>query len=579
MADGKRKGKKSKKSKRSASVPLISDIDETNTEEFGDFQEAEMMEQQSTSTAQTPTSNPMSAVKIPPPPTKQSSVAPNATEEESTSNAPVETCTELCIRFLGYLDPYNNPDHAEVAMTAYKYFQQEGMVVRRMRLGAETIYKFSFLKPVPKVGNSLRFMEEGEMVDVPLYEWEDNRNEEKKRGTLLTFKQANEGMLKLMPPKEFDKAIQTANLTLIIPTKLQHVKNARRTFNGNRYCVVDTPDDMKTIPTSISLRHPVNGIIYPITVDFYGKEVFCDRCSAFHTTRCPELVEFYAAVEERKEMVKTQQIKSKVYGDSTLRHMDPLGLRSEVSAMSGGGLGQVIQASLDDPTNMYDNNIIFGGTNDIKDQNFPTNEAFAANVDASLQKLETAANGVPEKKFYLAQQQPIREDEGNAFPDTDRRIRELYLKESYQILAEKVDNVETIPIRYEVDATGHPTEEGTRCIIDQLDTMLPSQDLIWNERHIYSESAYRRVEGIYRYGCNKCLYHGKKISREKNCHQLLCDKCHDEVVLRAKEPNQLLNDITVRVVAANERRFQKNFPPSKRTKLANATSADDLTVG
>ena len=405
MADGKRKSKKNKKSKRSASVPLISDVDESNTE-FGDFQEAEIMEQQSTSTAHTPTANPLMAVKIPPPPTKQALVenqVPNATEEQSTSNEPVESCTELCIRFLGYLDPFNNPDHAEVAMTAYRYFQQEGMVVRRIRLGAETIYKFSFLKPVPKVGNSLQFMEEGEMVDVPLYEWKEDRKDEKKRGTLLTFKQANEGMLKFMPPKEFDKAIQAANLTLIIPTKLQHVKNARKTFNGNRYCVVDTPDDMKTIPTSISLRHPVNGIVYPITVDFYGKEVFCDRCSAFHTTRCPELVEFYAALDERKEMVKTQQIKSKVYGDSTLRHMDPLGLRSEVSAMSGGGLGQIIQASLDDPTNMHENNIIFGGTNDIKDQNFPTNEAFAANVDASLQKLENAAKGAPDKKFYLAQ--------------------------------------------------------------------------------------------------------------------------------------------------------------------------------
>ena len=82
-------------------------------------------------------------------------------------------------------------------------------------------------------------------------------------------------------------------------------------------------------------------------------------------------------------MVRTQQVKSKVYGDSTRGQLDSLGLGSKVSAMSEGGLGQVIQASLDDPTNMYDNNS-FGGTNDIKGHNFPKNEAFATNVDASL---------------------------------------------------------------------------------------------------------------------------------------------------------------------------------------------------
>ena len=100
-------------------------------------------------------------------------------------------------------------------------------------------------------------------------------------------------------------------------------------------------------------------------------------------------------------MVAEKEITMKIWGDLALRNVDPLGLRVDVCAMLGGGLGQVIQALLDDPTNV-ENETMVGGTNDSKSEIFPTNEA--NNIDRLLTKLALAAEEVPEKRFVLLKQ-------------------------------------------------------------------------------------------------------------------------------------------------------------------------------
>ena len=78
-----------------------------------------------------------------------------------------------------------------------------------------------------------------------------------------------------------------------------------------------------------------------------------------------------------------------------------MGLRADVCAMSGGGLGQVIQASLDDPTNVeYETMVLVGGTNDSKTEIFPTNEVFAE-IDRLLTKLALAQRKCQKKDSYF----------------------------------------------------------------------------------------------------------------------------------------------------------------------------------
>ena len=73
--------------------------------------------------------------------------------------------------------------------------------------------------------------------------------------------------------------------------------------------------------------------------------------------------------------------------------------------MSGGGLGLVIQASLDDPaTPSFENIVLIGGTNDMKEQNFTNNQLFADNIDRFQEKLKVAVREVPDKNFLLVKQ-------------------------------------------------------------------------------------------------------------------------------------------------------------------------------
>ena len=86
-----------------------------------------------------------------------------------------------------------------------------------------------------------------------------------------------------------------------------------------------------------------------------------------------------------------------------------LWLRADVSTMLGGGLGQIIQASMDDPSiGEYETMVIVGGSNDSKKENFSSNKLFVSNIDKSLEKLKAAAAEVPHKNFVLVPQLPFK---------------------------------------------------------------------------------------------------------------------------------------------------------------------------
>ena len=556
-----------------ANKPLLGKNGATSTEDFGDFQQAASAPNGPT----TPTGKQI-ALEIPPAPGKIPAVTTIPVNiQDTAAPAPIQQATEFCLKFSGYLTPFYAPDKGEIALVAYKHFQQEGMIVREIWSGSEKIYKFTLRTPVPKDGQSLQFPGEAGQVCIPLYTWE-NKRKERKEGTLLTFRQAGEGALGYIPATEFDKAILALNLQLIIPTKLQRVKGAPMTLNGNRFCVIETPKDLKQVPASISLRNPVNSIIYPIQISFFGQEVFCYRCGKHHVGKCPELQAFYAAQEERNAMVKNNGVRTKIFGDSTVRHMDPLGTRSDICAMSGGGLGQVIQASLDDPKNIsHDTNIIIGGSNDIKIQNFPATEQFAANIDGSLEKLAAAAVQAPDRAFVLVQQKPEAMDEVADSTSTEEDVRVLYLRKRMFDIAEKVENIQVVDVRYQVDETGHPTKEGTFQILNDLNEKnLLSEDLIWNKDYLISDRPYRRLQAIYRYGCNICANHGTKISRAKHSHPLLCDECTDKTLRDAANVNRDLQDIVTRL-NSNSVVSDRSFPPSKRKKtIGDSTNSDDM---
>ena len=514
---------------------------------------------------------------IPPPAPRKE--PPNSVTAEVSAEVAVEVemTKELFVKFSDHFRPFDVPNYPEVALAGLSYFQQEGLMCHPIRVGSDTVYKFVLPEQVPKVGHFLTFSSGGKDYKIPLYTWErkrsapergetdddeDNdrpRGGHREEGTLLTFFRGAQGPLIGFAAEAFDRKIEECGFELIVPTKLQKVQKIRNAsvFNGNRYCVIRTPRDTNQIPDSITITDPSTGKDFFVRVNYRGQSRFCSRCSKDHVGQCPSLADFYAARDKRRAMVDAQQIKTKIFSDSTLRSVDALGLRAEVCAMSGGGLGQVIQASLDDPsTPSYDNIIIMGGTNDAKQQNFTTHEAYAENVDRSLDKLKSAAMLDPTKNITLLKQVRLREEEH--IRDKDELIRELYLARKITEVAKEVPNIKATTVRYETDPTGHPSENGTVQIINLLHSKNLSKDpLIWNPAYLVSENVYRGVESIFRYGCNLCDRYGEDCKRDRHANQLVCDECLDSF---SATENPALVAIVERVNDEFVKNYNEDFP-------------------
>ena len=96
-------------------------------------------------------------------------------------------------------------------------------------------------------------------------------------------------------------------------------------------------------------------------------------------------------------------------------------------------------------------------------------------------------------------------------------------------------NVKHANVAYDTDDSNHPTLQGTLDILMQLTQQLETEKpLVWNAEFIATESIYRNINSIYRYGCGSCRRYGLKISREKHHNPSLCDECLDAVHTNAK---------------------------------------------
>ena len=497
-------------------------------------------------------------------PKKTQSVA-EISPETSGSNISIqepEMANMFFLQLSSATRPHRIPTLAEVALISQEYFQQEGMKMIPIYIKGETCYKIELRESVPAHGHTLNVL--GQAVPLPMWEKKSLRAP-RQQGTLLTFRWAGTGDLEFIPSEVFDAAIQHLKLELILPTMMQKYKGTR-VLNGNRMCVVETPDNVKKIPNSIPVIDPNTGKQHQVNVSFFGQERYCSRCNDMHAGQCPYIEERKRLEAEREKLT----IKTKLYSDSTLRKADVLGLRSEVLCMSGGGLGQVVQAAIDDP-DPCDNIVILGGTNDRKIQNFPSTDAFAHNVDMALIKLAKYAKENDKEKFCVVQQAPVMEEETT---HADQMVRELYLGRRILKLAETHVNISTLVVQYEADETGHPTLKGTDEILVQLSSHLKDEDpLIWNRAHITSDKPYSRVQAIFRYGCNGCENFGAGLVKATHQNPLICDVCLSSPP--TTKHDELLKKLTKKV----EKRVEEARISEEKERAAKRAALDPTMEG
>ena len=459
----------------------------------------------------------------------------------------VEMTNKLMLRFSRTCRPFKLPSYPMIAFEASNHFEDPLCNVVPGREGSEKTYRIELTKYVPKHGNYLTFVVEGVKYNVDLEPFVDyreggnrgRRGDRRENNLLLTFQGAGQMDFDSVPMTYFDDIIQK-DLDLVLErlTEKQKVYGTQ-VFNGNRFCVVRRPKELAKIPEFIPVPHPTMGT-QKIYIRYSGRLYNCGRCNKQHTGRCPELQEFYQAKEERERMEKEKEIETKIISDSTLRNADQLGLRADIMTMSGGGLGQIVQAARDDPdTQDKTSLIILGGTNDVKNASYENEAEFAENVNNTVTKITEFASGEPNKKFVYINSHPRYMEVDAKTPELSiiQKARETYLHKTlkdnikrFPDLDIPIKNVEIIDVSYDIDDTGHPTIDGTREILEKInDCVEQEKKIIWNSKFITSEDKYKRVQSIFRYGCNHCDGFGQSIQYSRYKNGNVCDDCMDIV--------------------------------------------------
>ena len=316
--------------------------------------------------------------------------------------------------------------------------------------------------------------------------------ETRREGTLITIHRSFRAPERHIPHEKFDEYFDKIGIEIIKQTQPQ-LKKYTNVLNNNRYLVVQKLDDDEEAKKRIGTSITVGNRKFSIGYDCLQK--YCFLCSRKHGYDCPTRARF----EHLKKLRQGKTGKRKIYGTSVLRHANQLATTSNISCMSGGGIGQLVNAITIDQK--HDEVVIAGGTNEIVHAREDTE--FVHTIDKSIEKLSKLAEEV--KTSFL-------------FPSLDLttptlKARATYLEESLA----KLPHVQLIkPTSVEMDDT-HPTEDGTKTIIKELQRSLGDVILEEATDDDLTAKKYSKVHKMYKIGCRACS--------DPALHTYLCDEC------------------------------------------------------
>ena len=330
--------------------------------------------------------------------------------------------------------------------------------------------------------------------------------------------------------EQFDEYFRNLGCDVIRHTQPERCKDDREIFNTNRFIVVKkTKEDGTKI--DFGTRITVAGKSFRIS--YFGIQRYCGLCSRSHGWDCP--------TRTRNEFLRTlrkgKTDKTKIYADSTFRHINQLSLTADVACMTGGGISQICNAIPYD--SHHDDVIIAGGTNEL---NVPDLKEFVYTVQKTSEKLVELQNDIPVTVVLPAIVTEV----------PDQRIKGEYLAETLS----KVTNVIQLKdIEIETE-TGHchPTVKGSFDMIKQIDTIQP---LILPDCQDYTvdQAKYRGVQTIFKVGCRGCDL--------KEYTATLCNECQE----RSREID--VNEITERIRVLRE----EMFPTTNEVEMEEAREA------
>ena len=466
--------------------------------------------------------------------------------------AAVQTLFKVDLR--PYFNFYEAPDGNVVGAAVRAVFPDDpALIVKPMTGRMEGCYRIAATTP-PKC-KQLQFTRtkivgEGlETVAIPLQD-HDGQGGARKDGTLVTIVDGDLGTAHRIPNQMFNQ-VMAAYGDVVMATKPQTDKSTNM-FNGNRMCVVDTKNSTNKLPNRIIVNNE------SFLIKYRGKTWFCSNCQVEHTGACSYLKEFYEALNKNKDM----EIQNLIISDSTLRLVENVGLKADISCMSGATIGQLATALEQNPNlHKYKNVVVAAGCNDITVKDMCDYESVAKKIDFSLHRL--AEVGIRQKDKiklsflntspYTLEQTPIEE------------FSSAYLREVSSDILTKFGITALTPPTYSDEwSNGHPTETGTK---ELLNSVIPvMEDLVINENFTTTDKLYRGVETLWVSGCSGCRTRGR-FPQNHFCADCIdkmngCDVQNEAAFIKFKEASGTFSS-----------------DADRKRRLASESSSDDCHHG
>ena len=301
----------------------------------------------------------------------------------------------------------------------------------------------------------------------------------RREGTLITIYGAFRTPHRGITNDEFDEYFTNLQVEVIKPTEPQ-VKKRTSVLNNNRYLVVQKLDDDEVTKNRIKNSIVVHGKKFNIA--YNGMKKHCFLCGRAHEKDCPTRARF----EHLKALRDKKPRRRAVYSDSVLAHVNQLATTADFACMSGGGIGQIINAIPHD--SKHEQVTIAAGTNEIV--HAVDAKEYVFTIDRSLEKLRALAEEV-ETSFVM----PSLD-----LPSPQMKARYDYLEnELAKIPAVKIIKPENV----EMDEI-HPTENGTKSIVQALHAHFNDVILEEAEADDLTTKRYLQVRSLYKVGCRTC---------------------------------------------------------------------------
>ena len=309
--------------------------------------------------------------------------------------------------------------------------------------------------------------------------------------------------------------------------------------NGNKYFVLQnlSEGDKEKLPQSFDFLTKSGS--RRMWLNWTGKKRKCQFCSNFHDGQC-EIEEKIRQLEKERDAIKKEcggSLPTKTYSDSTLRHAAQNSLASDVDAMPGGAIGNILNAiKIDESNKDIKNIIIVAGQNEMN--RAVETEEYIWMLKKTHERVVTLADNrtvaiiPPPHQKFLEPESIVKEE---MFKETLDKINQH----------QNVTVWENPIAEYEEDGGRHPTQQQTQLLLQHINEKVGQTfDLPYflnsaTPDTMTTKKYYGRVTALYKYGCAGCENAENKVYN-------LCTTCK-EALKNDPEVKEIMTEFVERV--------------------------------